>query len=273
MKHPFRHRKRKFAQAKLLILLLFFLAVIAQNQPVLSKFGHNKGVTAQAIEQSYARILTPDTPFYADYAGTIIKFYLPYGYFVKVVQMNPTYTRIIYMDSNPQIPYQEGYVKTCDVFYEECKQEYSPYPDNFSLVLKCDEVLFADYSLNYPKTVLTSSATATYYGSITTDGETFYYVYAGGHVGYVRRSAFLNVDIPPHPQPIEQINEDPTESSGQITPDSSVDSPVYSQLDQTVKIVIVIAVCLVCISVIYLIFKPKNYSPKTAYTGDDDPPF
>lgn len=223
---------------------------------------------AQSGEKyEYARILTENTVFYADPDCSVAKFYLPYGYFVKVLSAGEDSVRIIYMDDSADVPAREGYIKTSCLhpFYDN---PVNPYPKK-TLTLGSDEVLFADSKLSQPKAVLSASVKAYFYGETTVSGEKYYYVYSNGYVGYVRKSAFLNPEIPAHPLPLPEQQteqpETPQESQKQTTPHAA-------GLDSTVKTVVIIAVSLVALSVVYLLFKPvlKNNYAAASKDSDDD---
>lgn len=254
-------------------ILIFQSVYIAFFTPLSSRFSTYSATfmqnsTVYAEEEKWARILNDSTPFYADYACTIIKFYLPKTYFIKVVNTGEDVTRVIYMDNDTTLPLREGYVKTCDIFLFDGIPK-SPYPQVL-ITVNSDEILFADSNKQYPKTVLTAGSTAVYYGALTQGTEHFYYVYSNGYIGYVRKGAFAPFEIPAHEIPLET----PKDSS-------LLDNPLNSQLtsdtttqvmnvDATMKIIITIAVALVSVSVIYLLFRPKNTSSRLVAFHDDE---
>lgn len=227
------------------------------------------GAENSALKYEYARILTENTLFYADPNCSIAKFYLPYGYFVKVLSVSEDSVRVLYMDDNAEIPAREGYIKT-SCLHPYAGEVANPYP-SVTLTLSFDEVLFADSKLSSPKTVLSSNVKAAFYGETVIGGEKYYYVYAKGYVGYVRKSAFLNAEIPAHPLPVKQ-NSDKNRSPDTDENSQKQTTPYASGFDSTVKTVIIIAVSLVALSVVYLLFKPSakaNYAA-TKKDSDDD---
>lgn len=223
-----------------------------------------------APKYEYARILTENTVFYADPNCSIAKFYLPYGYFVKVLSVNEDSVRVLYMDDNAEIPAREGYIKT-SCLHPYAGEVSNPYP-SVTLTLSFDEVLFADSKLSTPKAVLSSNVKAAFYGETIVEGEKYYYVYAKGYVGYVRKSAFLNAEIPAHPLPIKQ-NTDQNRSSDADENSQKQTTPYAFGFDSTVKTVIIIAVSLVALSVVYLLFKPSSKANYAATKKDSDDDF
>ena len=254
-----------------LILNLIFFALISPPTSSLSRYSptFTKFNVAFASETKWARVLDENTPFYSDSACTMVKFYLPYTYFVKVINIGDDVTRVIYMDGQSTLPQREGYIKTCDLHIFDGIPT-NPYPQ-VGIKITADEILFADSNKKYPKTVLTQGEEATYYGELTVDNEKFCYVYCNGYIGYVRKSAFAPFELPLHEIPIKTATPEDSLTSEIIQLDSEVNVQSVTALDSTMKIVIIIAVAVTCISVIYLLFRPKIlYEPKVAAWRDND---
>ena len=249
----------KKALKLVIILMLIFFNIIAKTP---AKKGN--------AQNQYARVLSENTQFFANPDCTIAKFELPYGYFIRIIQTGETSTKISYMDDDDNVPKQIGYVKTSDLYLFDSLPS-SPYLC-LEISLKSDEILFADSKIQQPKSVLTQGTTARYYGEITHNGEQLCYVYANGFIGYVRKSGFTAFTIPPHEIPITEPNQPEQESS---VAESGLVLNEHKQtatltVDEPLKTVIVIAVCIICLSVVYLIFKPSISGLKTAASKDDD---
>lgn len=255
------------------LFLALILLLVAQKTPYLSTYSQAfaKITTVTASEEKWARIENENTPFYADYGCTMVKFYLPYTYFIKVISTGEDATRVVYMDDSLVLPLREGYVKTCDIYLFDGTPP-NPYPE-MSIKITADEILFADSKKQYPKTVLTYGDSATYYGELPIDGEIFCYVYCNGYIGYVRKSAFTPFELPPHELPLrseELPAEGETNSSlpvDSLTPQTP--APVTT-VDSTMRVVIIVAIALVCISVIYLLFRPAPARTKLATWQDEE---
>ena len=255
---------------KFICLALSFFALISPPTSCLSLYSPTfiKSNTVLAESITWGRILNENTPFYSDGSLKIVKFYLPFSYFVKVINTGDDATRVIYMDGQSTLPLREGYIKTCDLHIFDGIPT-NPYPQ-IRIKITADEILFADSAKQFPKTVLTSGDEATYYGELTADNEKFCYVYCNGFIGYVRKSAFAPFEVPLHETPIK-IEEPPSSSESVILPsDSTVNIQSITAIDSTLRIVIIIAVAVTCISVLYLLFKPRNAEPKVAAWQDYD---
>ncbi len=209
----------------------------------------------------YARILNEQTPFFADPACQILKFYLPYSYYVRVVKTESESVRVIYME-NSSAPMREGYLKFCDYYPCDYIPE-NPYPA-LNLLLKADEILFSSASGGDARVVLCAGERAYYYGEIEQNGEIFYYVYSGAHIGFVRKNAFYEHELLLHSYPLPETEEEASDS----------ESPLQSERNDkngggvsaiAIAIISVIGVC-----VIYLLFRPESRALKKAAPTEDD---
>ena len=213
------------------IILGIFLVVIALTP-----------CSVKAQEQVYSRALTTDTGFYSDQNGTYLKFYLPYGYYVKILENGSFYTKVMYMNENSAFPTLTGYIKNVDVI--TCDYIPStPYPMLYVTLCE-DEVLFSDSQLNVSKVGVYAETSAVYYGEITNSvGVELVYVYCNGYLGYVRKSAFYPFEVPKNPQPIEQV---------------SASSPTQSKKSggNELQLLVVAGISVIVVTFVYMIFRP-----------------
>ncbi len=254
-----------------LLFFAIFCALISPPTSRLSRYSptFTKSNVAFASDGEWARVLNDNTPFYSDSACKMIKFYLPYTYFVKVINIGDDVTRVIYMDGQSTLPQREGYIKTCDLHIFDGIPT-NPYPQ-VGIKITADEILFADSNKKYPKTVLTNGDEAIYYGELTIDNEKFCYVYCNGYIGYVRKNAFAPFEVPLHEIPIKTATPEDSLTSEVIQEESDVNVQSVTAMDSTMRIVIIIAVAVTCISVIYLLFRPRNVcEPRVAAWRDND---
>ena len=213
-----------------------------------------------------ARISDDETVLYSDPGCTIAGFVLPYGYFVKVLNVNETSVSVRYMDGYSSLPARDGYILTKHyyAFYDVAPEQLYP---ECKLTLSADEVLFSDSKAATPKTVLPVSGKCYFYGYTYVDGEQYYCVYSGGYIGYVKAAAFTDRTIPAHPLPFAQTTAEISE------PDANQNStkqttPYSTDRDSVIKTVIVLAVSVVALSVVYLLFKPDR-KHRFAFTDKD----
>lgn len=247
-----------------------FGSLFTQNSTFFDK--QNKTKTAYAENaREYARVLNENTPFYSDPSCKILKFYLPYSYFVRIIKTGTEATRVIYME-NALAPAREGYVKTADLYVCDYVPE-SPYPQ-LKLTLKNDEILFSSPADGDALVVLTAGDYAYYYGETQIDGDLFYYVFSGVYVGYVRKDAFYAHSLALHPKELPKEEEPDQSELGQSSEDEK-QSEQQSSLDNgdgnaLLSAVIIIAISLITISVIYALFRPEHKTFKRAAASDDD---
>ncbi len=205
-------------------------------------------VHATTTDYTYSRVLTLDTGFYSDAGGNYLKFYLPYGYFVKIIEVGSTYTKVGYMFDNSQFPMLTGYIKTVDLI-PQYDIPLSPYP-LLNLTVISDDVLFADSSLTISKIGVYSNSLAVYYGEISTGDTPLVYVYCNGYLGYMRKSCFAPFSVPAHPEPIIQNSSTSGQSSSTIQEKSNTNST------DNLQILIVAGISVIVVSIVYLVFRP-----------------
>ena len=217
-----------------------------------------------------ARISDDETVLYSDPGCTIAGFVLPYGYFVKVLNVNETSVSVRYMDGYSSLPARDGFILVKCYYPCDYACDDSPYPD-CDFELTSDEVLFADAKATTPKAVIAAGKTCHFYGYLEINGEQFYCVYSNGYIGYVRAQAFTDAAVPPHSLPIKsKTDSSPSDISsdqtGEFPPKQT--TPYATGTDSTLKTVIVLAVSLVALSVVYLLFKPSR-KHRCAFTDKD----
>ncbi len=204
-------------------------------------------VNAQSV-YTYSRVMTEDTGFYSDAGGSYLKFYLPYGYFVKILEVGSTYTKVNYMNDNAQFPFLTGYIKTVDLIPRE-DVPVTPYP-LLNLTVISDDVLFADISLTVSKVGVYANTLAIYYGEVVSEtDEPLVYVYCNGYLGYMRKSCFAPFIVPSHPEPIQSSSFEDSHFS------SSHSKPQTNSTDN-LQILIVAGISVIVVSIVYLIFRP-----------------
>lgn len=193
----------------------------------------------------YSRILTADTGFYSDMNGSYLKFYLPYGYYVKVLEVGSAYTKVSYMNETSQFPFLTGYVRTVDLITTD-KIPVSPYP-LLSITVISDDVLFSDSMLTYSKVGVYANSLAVYYGEIkNANDEELVYVYCNGYLGYMRKTAFAPFVVPSHPDPIQTSYRDSEKVS------------VVKQKNSSMQILVVAGISITVVAIVYFLFRPSD---------------
>lgn len=226
---------------------------------VFAPCGKASTIFAYETEPKYSRVLTTTTAFYSDSGGNNLKFYLPYGYYVKIIEVGTIYSKVTYMNENSQFPFLTGFIKTLDLITQDTIP-ITPYP-LISLTVITDDVLFTDSNLINSKIGVYQNTLAVYYGEITNQNEVpLVYVFCNGYLGYMRKSCFAPFVVPTHPTPIEQPNEPTT---------SEPPKPENSNSIENLQILIVAGISVIVVSIVYFIFRPNGKRVKETYYEDN----
>ncbi len=246
-----------FTMKKFIFVLIALIFLMPQNK-----------ITFANVRYDYAMISNDSAPFYADSSLSIVKFNLPKTYFVKVVEIFTDYSRVIYMNSNENLPKVEGYVENINLEFVSFTPD-SPSPKT-CLTLNSDEVLFSDLLNLTPKTVLSVNSLAYYYGEITFSGESYVYVYSQGYVGYARKSAFNQFTIPHHKDYVEPTIDTSSNNQTSVSVNEN-QNPSSASTISTEQVIVIALILLTIVFVIFLFFKPNDKKVmQEAFFNDDD---
>lgn len=221
-------------------------------------------LTAFAIESGeYLRIITDDTPFYADKGAETPLFYLPYTYYVRVLSRGELFSHVEYGSGGAAI---DGFVPTDKLFYDGLSVE-TPYPDVKTLTANT-AVLYKNAALTDTVQFVFEGRELYLYGKYpSSQGKILYYVGYNGKLGYVKEEDILPFTIKNHPNELTFIKSEPeTEPAPEKTPDET-------EKDTTLNLRIAIFAVLGLAGVIALIVainkKPKS-APAASYYDEND---
>ena len=202
-------------------------------------------------DETYAMVITENASFYSDASQKYEKFYLPYSYFVKVIEIGAEFSRVLYMDDSKNYPQSEGYVKTSDLNFS-VNPNSNPYP---KITLSCEisDVLFSNAENLTPLTVINQNTPAIFYGELPINGETYLYVYANGYAGYVRKSSFSQFTVPPHESLKTLIDNNDDKDSSDLTSQAPNDTTTQALNDNQIVKTIVIAIVLILV-LVFVVF-------------------
>lgn len=252
--------KTSFKLCLTAILAAAFLSITA----VLPLFARARVALADSL---YLRVITEDTPFYAEESESSLLFYLPYTYYVKVLGYGTAYTHVeIYGNAFAAI---DGFVPSGALFSDGLEVK-NPYPE-ITLTTARTCVLYADSALKNSVQYVFSSRNMDYYGALTVPkGETLYFVGYNGKLGYVKESDVLPFSIAAHPNELTFLKRDepdePTDNEDPAAPGEQTSG------DETVKWIII--GCLGAAGVVALLtaFSKKRPEKKAAagYYDEND---
>ncbi len=240
------------------------------------------GVYAESKVQ-YAKIISSNVKLYKTFSGnedySNFYFVIPQSYFVILQPCDDeNYYAATYIDIT-------GYVKRSEV---QCVKgtPITPFANNISFRVfipggvDLRSTPTQSEGLNTIATLQYLETNLKYYGKI--DGEEAisyrstewyfckYYKNGISQSGYVY-SAYCDLlaSIPENTEMLEYIDEpefEITETSGEIE-----DGGIFSDLPSITQIIIIVAVCLPCIFIIYLLFKPTKITAKVMEDAELEP--
>jgi hypothetical protein len=202
----------------------------------------------------YARIITHDTPFYKSPFDENPTFYLPYTYYVKVLNYQQDLAHIeCYGDGN--ITAIDGFVPT-EYLYIDNLEVTSPFVV-LELTTVETAILYEDSSLLVQSQYIFKDRKLNYYGQLTSNGITLYYVGYNSKLGYVKESDVYPFSIPPHPNELTFLTPEVEETPHQEN---------TSKTQDFFGIKIAIIICLLFAGFIGLFVALSNKREKTVAT-------
>lgn len=248
------------------ILLIVTLAVLCGTTffVIFNNVPTEKRLTAYAYESGeYLRIITEDTPFYADKSADAPLFYLPYTYYVRVLNRGELFSHVEYGSGGAAI---DGFVPTDKLFYDGLSVE-NPFPDVKTLTADT-AVLYKTAALSDTVQFVFENRELYVYGKYSSpQGKIVYYVGYNGKLGYVKEEDVLPFTVKNHPNELTFLPPEPTPE-----PDTE-QSQEETQKNSVFNIRIAIFAVLGLAGVIALILavnkKPKT-SPAASYYDEND---
>ena len=242
-------------------LALLLLTSVICGTLFFTAMGINK--LAYANEETFLRVINHTTTLYKDADCTIPLTFLPYTYYVKVLEKNTSTYHVEFGTNNA--PAVDGYVKTGQLFYDGLKVE-NPYP-RLSVTTLSTATLYSDLNCATPIQYVFEKRELQYYGNYQNlSGKQVCMVYYNGKVGYVAEETIEPFNLPLHANPLSFLPPKDTK------PES--DTPVFSEQSNNDGKAVKIAVigCLIVAGVIALIIslRPKPKSTPTSYYDEND---
>ncbi len=208
----------------------------------------------------YRRIITDDTPFYSDVSGTNLLFYLPYTYYVKIIETGELYTHVECYGTGNSVAL-DGYVPTNSLFNDGLTI-IDPYLDK-SVTTVTTAVLYLDKNLSTPLQYVFATRTLKYYGQFTAqDGSIIFYVEYNNKLGYVEESVILPFEIDLHPNELTFLQPE-------LPPDGnlSTEQPTPSQPEGITTLRIIVIASLILAGLVALFIALKNKPKKKLNSG------
>lgn len=213
----------------------------------------------KASTSEYRRIITDDTPFFSDAEGLNLLFYLPYSYYVKVLQINPILSHVECFGTGDSI-ILDGYVPT-DMLFDDGLTVINPYLEK-KISSISTAVLYSDTTLSTPLQYVFASRQLVYYGSaFANDGSMLFFVSYNNRLGYVKENTIMPFLIDLHSNPLTFLVPD--------EPDQPSNDPSL-KTDTTNVFTIAIIACLTLAGIIALFLAIKNTSKTNSQNYYDE---
>ncbi|MBE7089447.1 MAG: hypothetical protein E7362_01425 [Clostridiales bacterium] len=245
-------------------LTFLFLSAVLCLVCVLSFFSTNQTVNADA--KNFGRIITEDTIFYKDEVCSIPLFFLPYTYYVKVLNETPLSYHVEYGGDGTLT--LDGYVKKDSLFFDGLSVE-NPFP-KLSLTTLCTAVLYQNPDSTLPIQYVFENRNLTYYGSyVNLADKRVFCVSYNGNFGFIAEETVQPFSLPFHPNELTFIIPDIPTDSPQDSIENSTENP---SSDLIIKITVI--GCLLFAGVISLFIaissKKKTKPPKPTFYDEND---
>lgn len=212
------------------LILLVLTNCVAQSS---ARFFFVKSVKAEEKTQ-YLRVIASDVPFYAYKADDSPLFYLPYTYYVRVIENGERLTHVEFGNDGYTI---DGYVPNDKLYYDGL-QVNNPFP--YTEVFTAQTAtLYKDAALTVPVQYLFEARQLYLYGGyVSTQNQPVYYVCYNNKLGYVKEDDITPFVIPNHPNELTFLTP---ESGGESEPQAPETAAENSDLTLRVAIIAVLA--------------------------------
>ncbi len=197
---------------------------------------------------AYACVLEENTFFYAAKDEKQGLFLLPKTYFVKVLESEPTFTKIEYLTDSANTKKLIGYAKTSALTFVD----YVPQTPYLYLSFKVTYKLSDD--LLDPSFLNELVVECAYYGDYTIGSKTYCYVLRGEEFGYILKPDGLSIaENPEYADRLQSLSPTPAPENAPKEEETDGASPA--------QIAILIALCLLVPLLATLILKSPRKPP------------
>ena len=256
--------KKTFTSFKMLRVLALVVLLGTAFSAIFGNLPAENPLKAYAIESGeYLRIITDDTPFYADKSAETPLFYLPYTYYVRVISRGELFSHVEYGSGGAAI---DGFVPTGKLFYDGLPVE-NPFPDVKTLTANT-AVLYKTAALSDTVQFVFEGRELYLYGKYPSpQGKILYYVGYNDKLGYVKEEDILPFTIKNHPNELTFLPPEPEPvPEPETTPEEKQKDPVFTL---RIAIFAVLGLAGVIALIVALNKKPKP-SPAASYYDEND---
>ena len=213
-----------------------------------------------SADSLFLRVINDETPFFTNKTDEKPLFFLPYTYYVKVLNADGEFMHVeVYGIDRAAL---DGYVPTSMLFDDGLSVD-NPYL-SLEITTAKTAVLYQDFTLSLPVQYVFPEREMKYYGSVKTSHGNVYFVSYNNRLGYVKEEDVYPFLITNHPNELTFIVPEtplePPEPEPEITEDFF-------------GLKVVIIVCIVFAGIIALFFivkKSPRHSISSGYYDEND---
>ncbi len=217
-------------------------------------------VSALTVYNAYKRVIDTQTVFYEDKALTIPLFYLPYTYYVKILDEENGVSHIMcFGDGN--VPAIDGYCLTESLFYDGL-EVVSPYL-SITVITQSNTPLFLDTLSTKIEQYIFPNRSLCYYGNIlNSENKNMFFISYNGKLGYVLEDNVYPFTIPLHPNELTFLGKE--REGGETTEEKN-------SSDDVLRTIIICALSLtVLLAVIFIFSKKEKPTVSAGYFDEND---
>lgn len=156
-------------------------------------------IAPSKAQSEYLRVIDNTTPFYKNKTDSTPLFFLPYTYYVKILDEDQDFFHVEAFGQGGH-PALDGFVPKNALFDDQLTVE-NPYL-RLSIYTFETTVLYADNELSIPLQYIFAERELCYYGSVLTNNGNAFFVEYNGRLGYVKEHTVLPFLVPNHPNPL-----------------------------------------------------------------------
>lgn len=203
----------------------------------------------------YKRVINQTTPFFSNVLDERPLFYLPYTYYVKVLDQVGEFSHVeIHGDGQIAI---DGFVPT-DMLFFDGQQVIYPYLD-LKIKTLTTTLLYLDADLSTPSQYLFAERELTYYGEFSGEQGKVFYVSYNNRLGYVKQTDVYPFNIENHPNELTFLPKEPQKESVKTTTTKDFFSIKY-----------IIIACLIFAGLFALFVALNNKSKKQTFSYHEE---
>ena len=239
----------------------FIVAVFLAFSVCAAAVSVKAAVKVRAEDFGFMRVITEDAPFFTEKTASAPAFYLPYTYYVRVIERGEIFTHVEYGSGGAAI---DGFVPTEKLFADGLTVENRyPTPDVYTAATA---VLYKNSALTESVQYVFEGRKLYLYGAYVADnGEKLYYVGYNNKLGYVKEESLVPFTLPYHPNELTFLATDDDEE------EDNEPAPKSAENDAVLRIsVIAVLGAAGLFALVAAVSKKTKPAPAASYYDEND---